>query len=443
VFRLGVRAKDVSGSVAGRQQRRLVGSGLASLLLLGSAGTAVAEDRAAAGDGDGEGDGESDRIGPAEVGNGEYEACEADFGTGKVVVVYDDPEFDPEDVDDLAVVAEGEAASDCPPIEPNPGQDWDGPWDLDEFESNITSDHGIDDLDINPPDDGPYIYSAIFEFRSDADYRVETTWRADPGEAPLELAEAFEACDAGMFRRDEAQQACFETIVNDEIVVFAVPEPDEPQEPQEPEEPVLGPACPEGQVPAAGFVDVVPTSVHAPAIDCIASYGITVGVSATTYEPGGTVTRAQKASFVARLLRAAGAELPDVDMEAFDDIAGSTHAVAISQLAELGIVEGRGSGVFLPSSPVTRAQSASMIVRALDLVLEEPLSTPDQGPFVDTAGSTHETAIDRAAEAGIVRGTTPTTFEPNADNRRDQMASMLARTLEVLATEGHVQPPGS
>ena len=413
-----------------------MGTGLASLLLLGSAGTAVADDGEATGDGDADGDVDGDRVGPDEVDNGEFEACEADFGTGKVVVVYDDPDFDPDDVDDLDVVAEGEAAPDCPPIEPDPWQEWDGPWDLDEFESDITEDHGIGDLDLDPPEDGPYIYSALFEFRSDADYRVDTTWQQDPGAEPLELTEAFEACDTGVFDRPTSEeqeqqwQACLETMVNDEIVVFAAPEP----------EPEFGPACPEGEVPSAGFVDVISTSVHAPAIDCIAWYGITIGTTATTYEPGGTVTRGQKASFVARMLREAGVELPEVDEDAFGDIAGSTHAEAISQMAELGVVEGRNAETFLPSSAVTRAQSASMVVRALDLVLDDPLAVPDEGPFVDTAGSTHAEAIDAAAQAGIVLGTTPTTFEPNADNRRDQMASMLARALEVLAAEGHVQP---
>ena len=217
----------------------------------------------------------------------------------------------------------------------------------------------------------------------------------------------------------------------DQAVVLLFGDP--PTEPEPDPEPSR--ACPDGEVPPAGFGDVPPSSVHAPAIDCIAWYGITLGTTATTYEPGGTVTRAQKASFVARMLDTAGKDLPDVEDHAFDDIAGSTHAPAISQLAELGIVEGDGQGTFAPSSEVTRSQSASMIVRAVDLVLDEPLPAP-AGPFTDTAGSVHEEAIDAAAAAGITHGVTPTTFEPGADTRRDQMASLLARTLEVLADDG-------
>ena len=199
-------------------------------------------------------------------------------------------------------------------------------------------------------------------------------------------------------------------------------------------------ACPPGEVPAAGFIDVPADSVHAGSIDCLAWYDIARGRTDTTFVPGAPVTRAQQASFVARMLEAAGLELPDVSDDAFDDIAGSTHAQAISQLAELGVVEGRGDGVFAPSGNVTRAQSASMIVRAANQVLDEPLPAPP-GPFVDTAGSVHEANIDAAAAAEITQGRTATTFDPGADTRRDQMASLLARTLEVLAQHGHITHP--
>lgn len=215
------------------------------------------------------------------------------------------------------------------------------------------------------------------------------------------------------------------------------PQPDPDPEPQP--EPEVAPACP-SDVPAAGFTDVPDGNVHADAIDCIAWYGITVGVSASTYVPSGTVTRGQKASFVARMLTVAGVDLPEVDTDAFDDIGGSTHARAINQLQALGIVEGDGAGTFRPRSAVSRGQSASMIVRSLALVLDQPLPAP-AGRFTDTDGNVHAGAIDAAAAAGITRGTTPTTFDPGGDTRRDQMASLLARTLEVLAADGRVAHP--
>ena len=431
---------------------RIAGTTLGTLLLLSSTGTAIADDDAdEEDDADGAADGEHGEV--AEVSNGEYEECEADFGTGKVVVVYDDPDFDPDQVDSLEVVPEGEAAEDCPPFDDHFTefggdfrQQWaheqtfsagdEGPWDPDEFDAFLdrwhsdAPEHGVRDLDIDPPD-GPYIYAADFSFRSDADYRIDTTWD-HPEEGLLELSEAYDACnrDRGATTEPGGTDCRDQSLMNP--VVFAAPEPEPEPEPAA--------ACPEGEVPAAGFVDVVATSVHAPAIDCIAWYGITVGTTADTYEPGGTMTRAQKASFVARMLTAAGVELPDVDRDAFDDIAGSTHTEAINQLAELEIVEGDGFGTFAPSSAVTRGQSTSMIVRAVDLVLEEPLSVPEDGPFVDVAGSAHEQAIDAAAAAGIAKGTTATTFEPGEDTRRDQMASLLSRALEVLAAESHVQP---
>lgn len=74
---------------------------MASVLLLGSGAAAFAEGEDEGGDGDdGEPSGESGGEGEIEPlldAPEELEPCEAIFGVGKVIVVFDDPEFDPED----------------------------------------------------------------------------------------------------------------------------------------------------------------------------------------------------------------------------------------------------------------------------------------------------------------------------------------------------------
>src|SRR3546814_1431003 len=82
--------------------------------------------------------------------------------------------------------------------------------------------------------------------------------------------------------------------------------------------------------------------------------------------PGMPVTRAQMASFIARLIEAAGGELPEDPPEAFDDDEGSVHEHSIDRLAAVGIVEGRSGRTFEPSAMVTRAQMASFLVRAYE-----------------------------------------------------------------------------
>jgi len=117
------------------------------------------------------------------------------------------------------------------------------------------------------------------------------------------------------------------------------------------------------------------------------------------------------------------------DLPPFSDIAGSTFADDILWLAEQEITTGCGDGKFCPTATVTRAQMASFIARALDL----PPATQDY--FTDDDGVTGEANINRMAEAGISGGCDENRFCPNDPVLRDQMASFISRALELPATE--------
>ncbi|MEX1176939.1 MAG: S-layer homology domain-containing protein [Nitriliruptor sp.] len=189
----------------------------------------------------------------------------------------------------------------------------------------------------------------------------------------------------------------------------------------------------------AGVVPVEFPDVSSPAhganISCIAGYGIALGFPDGTYGPGQDVDRDQMASFIQRVLATAGVELPASPSDAFDDDDGNTHEEAINQLVELGVVQGKTATTYAPDDQVTRAQMAALIVRAVEKILGEELPAP-RSPFTDVpSGGVHTTAIDKAHAAGLVEGRTATTFEPNEDVRRDQMASFIGRTLELLFHE--------
>jgi hypothetical protein len=109
-------------------------------------------------------------------------------------------------------------------------------------------------------------------------------------------------------------------------------------------------------------------------------------------------------------------------------VSGHTHEGAIYALADAGIVDGYADGTFRPAAPVSRGQVASILVRWLEL---EPV---DEDAFGDVAGTAHRRAINALAEAGIARGTTDGRYLPGATIRRDQAASLLSRTLDVLAS---------
>ena len=199
-------------------------------------------------------------------------------------------------------------------------------------------------------------------------------------------------------------------------------------------------SCPAGKVPAGGFGDTA-TSVHRAAVDCAVWWQLTTGLTADRYGPQGRLTRGQVASFLARLLTAAGTSLPASPPDAFDDDQGSPHERAINQMAALGVVSGRGGRVYNPNGTVSRDQMASYLVRAYEQHVGAPL--PDGGNWYnDDDGSVHEKNIARAARAGLTGGTSPGRYAPLAFTDRGQVASFLTRLLDMLVENGRAPRRG-
>jgi len=121
-------------------------------------------------------------------------------------------------------------------------------------------------------------------------------------------------------------------------------------------------------------------------------------------------------------------ELPAVaGTPEFDDVVyPSTHSDAISKVRAAGIAFGCTATQFCPKSPVTREQMASFLARALEL----PDATPVE-VFDDVVpGSTHEAAIAKVAEAGITLGCSATSYCPKEIVTRQQMTAFLRRGFE-------------
>jgi SpoIID/LytB domain protein len=193
----------------------------------------------------------------------------------------------------------------------------------------------------------------------------------------------------------------------------------------------IGTACPSASVPAGAFSDVPADSPHRFPVDCVAWRDIAEGTGAGLFSPGVTVTREQMASFVARMMEADGALLPASPPDAFDDDAGSVHERRVNQLAALDIVRGTSGRTYGAKLPIDRAQVASILQRAiLKRGVTLPAAPPDQ--FSDDAGLVHETAINQLAGVGVVTGTAVGVYTPAASTRRDQMASMVARALDLV-----------
>ena len=102
-------------------------------------------------------------------------------------------------------------------------------------------------------------------------------------------------------------------------------------------------------------------------VDCIRYYGITNGTTATTYSPYDTVTRWQMALFLTRMAGPAGVTLGSGVDQGFADILGKSTEIqtAINQIKQLGITVGKTATTFAPDDNVTREEMALFISRFL------------------------------------------------------------------------------
>ncbi len=101
-------------------------------------------------------------------------------------------------------------------------------------------------------------------------------------------------------------------------------------------------------------------------INSLKALGITTGISATAFDPDGTIPRWQMALFLTRVHGSAGFTLP-AGRSPFADLEGlSGEAVgAIQGLVLLGVTNGTSETTFSPYSDVTREQMASFLARLL------------------------------------------------------------------------------
>lgn len=186
-------------------------------------------------------------------------------------------------------------------------------------------------------------------------------------------------------------------------------------------------------------------NVHEAAINCLTHWRVTKGADGR-YVPAGRVTRAQMASFLTRTIDRTDHQLPPAgEQPAFADTAGSVHERNINRLARAEIVEGRADGTYGPREPVSRAAMASFLVRSIERVTGEKLTSDDDHDpaFPDTAGSVHEGNIDALATHGVVQGRPEGTYGPREVVRRDAMASFLGRSADYLAEQAHWPLPST
>ncbi|RAU98929.1 S-layer homology domain-containing protein [Paenibacillus sp. YN15] len=120
---------------------------------------------------------------------------------------------------------------------------------------------------------------------------------------------------------------------------------------------------------AAAFKDVASSDWHAGYVGAAVKAGLVEGMDAGIFAPNSNITREQMAVMISRAMQAAGKpQAAKVkNLEAFTDegLMSSWAKEGISQSVEAGLLNGKDSQLFIPSSNATRAEAAVVLKRLL------------------------------------------------------------------------------
>ena len=128
-------------------------------------------------------------------------------------------------------------------------------------------------------------------------------------------------------------------------------------------EPVVSQTTEPGPAPAEGgrFADVPRDAYYSDAVDWAVEKGITTGVDDTHFAPNASCTRAQMVTF---LWRAAGSPEPAGSENPFTDVSSDAYyAKAVLWAVEKGVTNGVTDTTFDPDGTVSRAQSVTFLYR--------------------------------------------------------------------------------
>ncbi|WP_143757698.1 S-layer homology domain-containing protein [Paenibacillus sp. FSL H7-0326] len=165
------------------------------------------------------------------------------------------------------------------------------------------------------------------------------------------------------------------------------------------------------------------------AVKQLAARQIVEGTTMERFEPNRTVTRAEFAAMLARLLDLEGeaqADFTDVSSEQW-------FANEVGLAADAGIVQGYTDGSFAPAQRITRQEMAAMIVRAYTFKTGEKPEAGDAG-YTDLKGSPQWAvqAIKTAHKLGVVHGFSADEFRPFGVGTRAESAQIMFNLANVL-----------
>ncbi len=169
-------------------------------------------------------------------------------------------------------------------------------------------------------------------------------------------------------------------------------------------------------------------------ITYLASKHVINGRTASSYEPAGTLTRAEFAKLLVSVSEVEMSEMTDV----YEDVSSEAwYAEVVATAYEAGIVDESDITTFRPNDNITREEMVTMLMNAYDLMADADYKSTYGDVATNFADSDDAQAWAKAAIAAanqleLVNGIGNDLFDPKGTAKRSEAAKIIKLLLDVV-----------
>ena len=113
----------------------------------------------------------------------------------------------------------------------------------------------------------------------------------------------------------------------------------------------------------------------------------------------------------------------------FADVNDEWYATAVNWAANVGVVNGYEDNTFRPNQPITREQLAAILMNYANYKGQDVSNRADLTTYTDQPSTWAEETMSWAVAEGLISGVTNTELQPQGNATRAQVAAILQRFL--------------
>ena len=113
----------------------------------------------------------------------------------------------------------------------------------------------------------------------------------------------------------------------------------------------------------------------------------------------------------------------------FADVSNEWYATAVNWAANVGVVNGYEDSTFRPNTAITREQLAAILMNYAQYKGQDVSARADLNGYTDQPSTWAQEAISWSVAEGLLTGVTADTLQPQGAATRAQVAAILQRFL--------------